>query len=135
MDFEGEFYQLKVQRGYPSIVKAVAIARLCYDRKILRLYFDRPQGTQWVASLWIVDDPCQVDLAVVLKEDRLDFIEGYCLHADFCPKVEELKRAVLESEAFSQLRQDLIDELSERAASDLDIDHPVLREGDRGLRP
>jgi hypothetical protein len=120
MKFGGEFYHLKKRPGYPSVVEAVAIARLDLDTKGLCLYFDRPPGSQWVASLWIVDGPCEVDLAVVLKEDTLDFIEGYCSHGDFCPKVEELKRAILESSAFSRLREDLIRELFERAVSDLD---------------
>lgn len=113
MTFGGEFYHLKVRPEYPSIVQAVSIARLYFDSRDLCLYFDRPQGSQWVASLWIVDDPCEVDLAVVLnnKEEGLKFIEGYCSHEDFCPKVEELKQAILESSAFAQLREDLIHQL------------------------
>jgi hypothetical protein len=119
MKFGGEFYHLKRRAGYPGIVEAVAIARLDLDTKGLCLYFDRPPGSQWVASLWIVDGSCEVDLAVVLKEDTLDFIEGYCCHGDFCPKVEELKQAVLHSSSFSQVREDLIYELFQRSVADL----------------
>jgi len=125
MKFGGEFYHLKRRPGYPSIVEAVAIARLYFDREDLCLYFDRAPGSQWVASLWLVDGPCEVDLAVVLKEGGLDFVEGYCSHGDFCPKVEELRRAVLESSAYTQLREDLIQELLQRAVADLDpVDRP-----------
>jgi hypothetical protein len=124
MKFGGEFYHLKRRPGYPSIVEAVAIARLYFDREDLCLYFDRPPGSQWVASLWIVDGSCEVDLALVLKEGRLDFIEGYCSHGDFCPKVEELKRAVIESSAFDQLREDLIHELFQGAVAELDPADP-----------
>jgi hypothetical protein len=126
MEFGGEFYHLKRRPGYPSVVEAVAIAHLYFDRDELCLYFDRPPGFQWVASLWIVDGSCEVDLALVLKEGRLDFIEGYCCHGDFCPKVEELKRAVLESPAFSQVREDLIYELFQRSVAGLNpIDRPL----------
>jgi hypothetical protein len=117
-------YHLKMRPEYPKTVNAVVIAHFQYDTSAKRLYFDRPQGSQWVASLWIVDGPCEVDLAVVLKEGRLDFIEGYCSHGDFCPKVEELKRAILESAAFAKLRKDLIDELSQGRVADLDRGGP-----------
>ncbi len=124
MKFGGEFYHLKRRPGYPSIVEGVAIARLYFDREDLCLYFDRPPGAQWVASLWIVDGPCEVDLALVLKEGKLDFIEGYCSHGDLCPKVEELKRAVIESSAFAQLREDLIHELFQGAVAELNPADP-----------
>ena len=103
IEFSGEFYHLKRRPAYPSIVEAVAIAHLYFDRDELCLYFDRSPGLQWVASLWIVDGSCEVDLALVLKEGKLEFIEGYCSHGDFCPKVEELKQAILECPAFDQL--------------------------------
>lgn len=119
-------YHLKIRPEYPKAVNAVAIAHFQYDTNAKRLYFDRPQGSQWVASLWIVDGPCEVDLAVVLKkkETGLEFIEGYCSHGDFCPKVEELKQAILESAPFAKLREDLIHELSERRVADLDRGGP-----------
>lgn len=121
-----EFYHLKLRPEYPRIVKAVAFALLRYDTEAKRLYFDRPEGSQWVASLWIRDEWCQIDLAVVLKEGKLEFIEGFCLHGEDCPNVEKLKRAVLESEAFAQLREDIARELHQRAVVDLHrADHAV----------
>jgi hypothetical protein len=72
-----------------------------------------------------------VDLAVVLKkkEKRLEFIEGYCSHGDFCPKVEELKREVLQSAAFALLRKDLIQELSQRTIANFhSADSPPSQE-------
>src|SRR3972149_5718230 len=68
MKFGGEFYHLKRRPGYPSTVEAVAIARLVFDREDLCLYFDRPPGSQWVASLWIVDGSCDADSAQKLKK-------------------------------------------------------------------
>ncbi len=118
MKFRGEFYHLKIRPEYPRTVEAVAIACLHFDRRELCLYFERPPGSQWVASLWIVDGPCEVDLAVVLKEDKLDFIEGYCSHGDFCPTVEELKRTILHSGAFATLREDIGRELFQRGLED-----------------
>lgn len=119
MRFRGEFYHLKRRPEYPEMVEAAAIARLYFDSKTLCLYFDRSAGSQWVASLWIVDGECQVDLAIVLQHETLAFVEGYCCHGDFCPKVAELQWVVLESSAFSELRNDLIHELHEKAAGDL----------------
>jgi len=118
----GEFYYLKLRPEFPKAVKAVAIAHLHYDTKTKRLYFDRLDASQWVASLWILDECCQVDLAVILKEDGLQFIEGNCVHGEDCPKVEKLKQAVLESEAFSRLREDLIHKLFQGTVADL---HPA----------
>lgn len=115
----GEFYFLKLKPGYPKSVKAVAIAHLEYDTETRRLYFDRPGGFQWVASMWILDEDCQIDLAVVLKEDNLEFIEGYCHHGEECPKVERVKQAILGSDAFSQIREDLIQELFRREVAAL----------------
>ncbi|MFQ5804780.1 MAG: hypothetical protein ACE5JQ_17965 [Candidatus Methylomirabilales bacterium] len=120
----GEFHYLKVRPGYPTEVKMVALGRLQYVGEAMPSSFDRPHGSQWVASLWIVDGPCEVDLAVVLKEGGLDFIEGYCSHGDFCPKVEEFKRAILHSGAFATLREDLIHELSQRRVVGLDRGGP-----------
>lgn len=130
----GEFYYLKLKPEFPKAVKAVAIAHLHYDTKTKRLYFDRPDGSQWVASLWILDEYCQVDLAVILKEDGLHFIEGYCVHGEGCPKVEKLRQAVLESEAFFALRGDLIHELFQRTVADLSPadQHPFPRTVPRG---
>jgi hypothetical protein len=124
----GEFYFLKIKPEYPRAVKAVAIAHMNYDTESKRLYFDRPAGSQWVASLWILEESCQVDLAVVLKEDRLECIEGYCgycLDGDLCPKVEKVKQAVLKSEAFSRLREDVAHELFEKEAEDLHSANPM----------
>lgn len=115
----GEFYFLKLKPGYPKSVKAVAIAHLEYDTDTRRLYFDHPEGSQWMASLWILDGSCQIDLAMTLKEGALDFIEGYCHHGDDCPQVEEVKRAILKSEDFSHLREELIHELFRREVAAL----------------
>lgn len=120
-----EFYHLKIRPEYPRIVKGVAIALLYSDTETKCLYFDRPPGSQWVASLWIDDGACQVDLAAVLKEDGLEFIEGYCSDDDFCSKVEDLKRAILASNPYSSLRQDLIHELFERAVGKLVPGNPL----------
>lgn len=120
-----EFYFLRMKAAYPKCVKGVAIAHFQYDSKTKRLYFDHPEGYQWVASLWVLQEDCQIDLAVVLKEDSLDFIEGYCQHGDNCPKVEQVKRAILESEDFSHLREDLIHELFHGAVADLHTGEPM----------
>lgn len=120
-----EFYFLKTKPHYPKAVKAVAIAHLYYDTKAKRLYFDRPKGSQWVASLWILDESCQVDLAMVLKQDKLEFMEASCFHGELCPNVEKVKRAVLESESFSELRKDLIHHLSQGVVADPDPAHPL----------
>jgi len=122
-----EFYFLKIKPGYPKSVKAVAIAHLYYDTETKRLYFERSVGSQWVASLWIHEEDCYVDLAVVLKEERLECIEGYCgycFDGDLCPKVEKVKQAVLESEEFSLLREDLLHELFQRMVADLRLAEP-----------
>ncbi|MBI4737117.1 MAG: hypothetical protein HY766_13850 [candidate division NC10 bacterium] len=122
-----EFYFLKIRPEYPKAIKAVAIAHLYYDTEAKRLYFDRPAGSQWVASLWIREEDCYVDLAVVLKEERLECIEGYCgycFDGDLCPKVEKVKLAVLESEEFSLLREDLLHELFQRMVADLRLADP-----------
>ena len=141
----GEFHFLKIRPEYPKSVKAVAIAHLHYDTEVKRLYFDRPAGCQWMASLWISDETCQIDLAVVLKEDRLEWIEAYCgccLDGDLCPGVEKMKQAVLESEAFALLREDLTHELFQRMVADLDPPDPLPSprtvppgEEDEHLRP
>ena len=123
-----EFYFLKIKPGYPKSVKAVALAHLYYDTETKRLYFERPAGSQWVASLWILEEGCHVDLAVVLVEEKLECVEGYCgycLDGDLCPKVEKVKQAVLESEAFSLLREDLIHELFQRMVADLQSGGPL----------
>ncbi len=117
-----EFYFLKIKAEYPKATKAIAIARLYYDTEIKRLYFDRPEGSQWVASLWIQEEGCHVDLAVVLKENNLEYIEaycGYCVDGDLCPNVDKVRQAVLESEAFSRLREDVAHELFQKAVTDL----------------
>jgi hypothetical protein len=122
-----EFYFLKVRPEYPKSIKAIAIARLHYDTETKRVYFERPEGFQWVASLWILEEGCHVDVAVVLREDSLECIEaycGYCLDGALCPEVEKVKRAVLESEEFSQVREDLLHELFQRAVADLDLTDP-----------
>jgi hypothetical protein len=120
----GEFHYLKMRPGYPTEVKMVALGRLQYVTEATPSYFDQSQGSQWVASIWIADGPCRVDLAVVRKGEKLNFIEGYCFHEDFCPKVEEFKRSILESSAFALLREDLIHELSQRRVADLDRGGP-----------
>lgn len=123
-----EFYFLKVRPEYPKAVKAVAIAHLYYDTETKRLYFERPAGSQWVASLWIEEEGCQVDLAVVLKEDRLECIEGYCgycLQGDLCPNVEKVKQATLKSQGFSPVREDIIHELFQRAVANLHSAGPL----------
>lgn len=122
-----EFYFLKIKPEYPKAVNAVAIAHLYYDTETKCLYFDRPAGSQWVASLWIQEEGCRVDVAVVLKEDALECIEGYCgycFDGDLCPNVEKVKQGVLESEAFSALREDLIHELFQRMVADLHLAEP-----------
>ncbi len=125
----GEFHYLRVRPGYPTEVKMVALGRLEYVTETVPSYFDRPPGSQWVASLWIVDGPCEVDLVVVRKEEGLEFIEGYCSHGDFCPKVEELKREILQSAAFALLREDLIQELSQRTIANFhSADSPPSQE-------
>lgn len=124
----GEFYFLKIRPEYPKVVNAVAIAHLYYDTETKCLYFDRPAGSQWVASLWIQEEGCRVDLAVVLKEDALECIEGYCGHCfdgDLCPNVEKVKQAVLKSREFSPVREDIIHELFQRAVEDLHSADPL----------
>jgi len=115
----GEFHYLKIRPEYPRIVKSVALALLRCDTEGKCHHFDRPGSPQWVASLRLVDGPCQVELAAVLKETRLDFIEGYCSHGERCPKVDELKRAIVTQGPFSKLWQDLVHELFSRMAEDL----------------
>jgi len=128
-----EFFHLRIKPEYPRIVKGIAFALLYYDTEIRCLYFDRPPGSQWVVSLWIKDGSCEIDLAAVLKEHGLEFIEGYCCHDDACPTVDKLKQAILGSEEYSTLREDLIHELFQRAVGDLDpvnpfsTENPVLR--------
>lgn len=123
-----EFYFLNLRPEYPNAVKAVAIAHLHYDTEAKRLYFERPGGSQWVASLWIVEEGCHVDLAVVLKEDRLECVEGYCGYCpegELGPAVEKVKQAVLASEAFSLVREDVIHELFQRMVADLQSGGPL----------
>jgi hypothetical protein len=125
---KSEFYFLKLRPEYPKAVRAVAIAHLHYDTESKRLSFDRPAGSQWVASLWILEEACQVDLAIVLKEDRLECIEAYCSDCpdgELCPKVEEVKQAVLESAGFSPVREDIIHELFHRAVASLHSADPA----------
>jgi len=120
-----EFYFLRTKPVYPKCVKGVAIAHLHYDSKSKRLYFDHPEGSQWMASLWVHHEDCQIDLAMVLKEDGLDFIEGYCQHGESCPQVEQVKRAILKSEDFSCLREDLTHELFQGAVAGLHTVEPI----------
>ncbi|HLE81950.1 MAG TPA: hypothetical protein VJA25_11725 [Dehalococcoidia bacterium] len=115
----GEFHYLKMRPEYPHHVKMVAIAYFHCGGAIKPPSFDHPEGSQWVASVWIADGSCEVDLTAVLKGESLEFIQGSCLHGYFCPGVEKLKRAVLESQAFAQLRGDLIHELCQAA-----VGHP-----------
>jgi hypothetical protein len=119
-----EFYHLKLRPEYPAIIKGVAFALLYHDTETRCLYFDRPPGSQWVVSLWIDDGTCQVDLAAVLKEKGLEFIEGYCSHGDSCATVNKIKQAILWSEEYSRLREDLVHELFQRAVEDLDRVNP-----------
>jgi hypothetical protein len=120
-----EFYFLRTKPVYPKCVKGVAIVHFHYDSKSKRLYFDHPEGSQWMASLWVHHEDCQIDLAMVLKEDGLDFIEGYCQHGESCPQVEQVKRAILKSEDFSCLREDLTHELFQGAVAGLHTVEPI----------
>lgn len=113
----GEFRYLKMRPEYPNDVKMVAIAHFQYGAEAKLPGLDQGEGSQWVASLWIVDGSCQVDLTAILNGERLEFIEGACLHGELCPGVEKLKRAVLESEVFFRLREDLIRELFRAAVA------------------
>lgn len=115
----GEVHYLRMRPEYPDKVMMVGLARLEYDAQTKPSRFGWPRRCQWVASLWIFDGPCQVDLTLIRQEEGLDFIEGYCSHGNFCPKVEELKRAVLESSDFAELRNDLVDELLQRMIANL----------------
>lgn len=115
----GEFHFLKLRPEYPRIVRSVALALMHYDTEVKRQHFDRAGSPQWVASLRLVDGSCQVDLAAILTETGLEFIEGYCYHGALCPTVEELKRAIVTDWDFGELRQDLVDELLRRTAEDL----------------
>jgi hypothetical protein len=124
----GEVHYLKMKPEYPRIVKTVAFALIRYETEVKPHSLARPGAPQWVASLRIVDGPCRVELAVVLKETRLDFVEGYCSHGELCPKVDELKRAILTSEAFSPLWQDLLRELFNRMAADFNSPGPLTPE-------
>jgi hypothetical protein len=124
----GEVYYLRMKPEYPRMVKTVAFALIRYDTEVKLHALDRPGAPRWVASLRIVDGPCRVELAVVLKETRLDFVEGYCAHGELCPKVDELKRAILTSEAFSPLWQDLLQELFKRMAADFNSPGPLTPE-------
>jgi hypothetical protein len=119
-----QFYHLKLRPEYPRIIKGIAFAFLHHDTEIRCLYFDRPAGSQWVVSLWIEDGACQVDLAAVLKEKSLDFIEGYCCHGDSCATVEKLKQAILRSKEYCRLREDLVHELFQRTVEDPDAANP-----------
>lgn len=121
----GEFHYLKVRPEYPIQVTMVALVRLQCNVEAMPSCVDRSQESQWVASIWIVEGLCQVDLVWALKDNRLDFVEGHCSHGDLCPKVEELKKAILESVAFAQLREDLIEKLFQRTVADLDPVEPL----------
>lgn len=116
----GKLFFLKMRPEYPKAVKAGVIAHLHYDTQAKPLYFDRPEGSQWVAFLRIEDGFYQTDLALILKEEGLEFLEGYSSQGEDHLKVEKVKRAILESEAFSALREDLIDELSQRRVENTD---------------
>ena len=117
----GEFHYLKIRPDYPKAVKAVVIARFQDGTGAKRLSVNQPKGSEWVASLWIDDGFCQMDLAAVLMEDGLEFIEGHCLHGENCPDIEKLQWAILGPGAFAQLREDLVHELFQRTVADL---HP-----------
>jgi hypothetical protein len=128
-----EFLDLDLKPDYPEVVRAIAIAHFHYDTKTKRLFFDRPPGSDWVVSFWIRERFCQVDLAAVLKENGLDFIEGYCFHGECCPTVEKLKHDILESEAFARLREDVINELFQRMVQDPSLANPPSP--GRGIAP
>jgi hypothetical protein len=120
-----EFCDLTLKPEYPEVVRAVAIAQLHYDTKAKRLYFDRPPGSDWVVSFWIREGACQIDLTAILKENGLAFIAGYCVHGECCPTVEKLKHAILESEAFARLREEVIHELFQVMVQDPHLADPL----------
>lgn len=111
----GEVHYLKLRSEYPNQVKMVALARLRWDIRTELRCNDQWARSQWVASLWVADGPCQVDLSMIRKGDGLACIEGTCSDGDACPKIEKVRRAVLESAAFATLRDDIAGELVQRA--------------------
>ena len=115
----GEFHCLKLRADYPKEVKMVALARLGCGLGSVASRIHQPREGGWVASVSIVDGPCRVDLTAALGEDGLDFVEGSCAHGPSCSRVIELQRAVLESPAYTQVREDLIHELFQRTLVEL----------------
>jgi len=124
----GEIHYLKIRPDYPKVVRSVALALIRHDgvctADLTRRSGERSAMPQWVASLRLADGQCRVELAAVLKDTRLNFIEGYCSHGEFCPKVEELKRSVV-SRAFRPLWQDLFREVFRRMADELYPPEPL----------
>lgn len=118
----GELLFLKMKPEYPKVVKAGAVAHLHYDTEAKPLYFHRPEDPEWVAFLCVEDGLCKAELVLTLKEEGLEFTDGYSARGGGCAGVEKVKRAILESPAFSALREDLIHELSWRKVAEL---HPV----------
>ena len=120
----GEFHHLKMRPEYPKLVKAVAIAHIECEPRAKRFPPDRPLVSKWIASLWIDDGSCQVDLVLGLKEAGLELIDGTCLHGEECPGLEHLRGHVLESEAFAPLREDLMRELVQATVPRLRLAEP-----------
>lgn len=126
----GQFFFLKMRPEYPKAVKAGAIACLRYDTQTKPLYSAWPEDSEWVAFLCIEDGLCRAELVLTLKEEGLEFTEGYSARGGGCAGVEKVKRAILESEAFSALREDLIHELSQRkVAEPYPVDSDAVPEG------
>lgn len=107
-----ELRYLPIRPEYPRMVKAAAVALVWSNRE--GQYVSQSEGSQWVAFLWLADGACQVELAGILEEEGLELIEGRCSHGEYCVAVEELKRVILTSGDFRQLREDLVRELSRR---------------------
>lgn len=128
----GEFHylkHLKIRPKYPKVVKAVAIAHIGCDARAERFPPDRPLVSEWIASLWIDDGSCQVDLVLRVKEARLEFIDGTCFHGEGCPGLERLRRHVLESETFAPLREDLMRELCQATVAPRGLAEPPPSQG------
>jgi hypothetical protein len=109
---------LPIRPEYPRTVKAATVALVWSDRGGEEPHVHGSECSQWVTSLRVVDGACQVELVGILEAEGLEFADGYCSHGEDCPTVERLKRTILTSEAFGQLREDLVRELSRTQLAD-----------------
>jgi hypothetical protein len=113
----GEFRHLKMRPEYPHNLRMTALARFRSRRGTAPSWLSRQAAPSWVALLSVADGSCQVDLTVALRGEGLEFIQGGCLHGELCPGIERMRRVVLESDAFKQVRVDLVRELFRAAVA------------------